>query len=302
MCPMEWLNYHHLLYFWVVAKEGSIVRASEQLHLAQPTISGQLRSLEDSLGERLFLRVGRNLELTEVGRLVYQYADEIFSLGRELLDTIHDRPTGRPVRVTIGLTDVLPKLVAYRILEPVMHLAMPVHIVCLEGKLEPLLAELALYNLDVVLSEAPISPGVHVRAFNHLLGECGVAFFGTPSLAAVYRETFPQSLTGAPILMPTMNTMVRRSLSHWLETEGLRPRIVGEFEDSALLKVFGQRGAGLFVAPTIIEAEVRQQYGVEVVGRVDTIRERFYAITVERRIKHPAIVALSDAARQTLFS
>ncbi len=299
---MEWLNYHHLLYFWVVAKEGSIVRASEQLSLAQPTISGQLRSLEESLGEKLFLRVGRNLELTEVGRLVYQYAEEIFALGRELLDTIHDRPTGRPLRVTIGLTDVLPKLVAYRILEPVLHFPTPIHLVCLEGKLEPLLAELALYNLDVVLSEAPMSPSVHVRAFNHLLGECGVTFFGTPELAARYGPQFPQSLSGAPVLMPTMNTMLRRSLTHWLESEGVRPRIIGEFEDSALLQVFGQRGAGLFVAPSIIEAEVLQQYGVEVVGRVEAIRERFYAITVERRIKHPAIVAISDAARQTLFS
>ena len=298
---MEWLNYHHLLYFWTVAREGSIVRASEQLTLSQSTISEQIRSLEASLGEALFARVGRNLVLTEMGQMVYRYADEIFAIGRELMDTVQGRPTDRPLRVMVGITDVVPKLVAYRLLEPALHLDQAVKIVCREGKLDQLLAELATYDLDVVLSDAPISPMVKVRAFNHLLGECGVTFCGTKALVAAYQSDFPQSLEDAPLLLPTENTTMRRALDHWFEVEGLRPRVVAEFEDSALLKVFGQQGLGLFVAPTIIETEVQKQYGVELLGRVETIRERFYALTVNRRLRHPAVVAMSEAAQQVLF-
>jgi LysR family transcriptional activator of nhaA len=298
---MEWLNYHHLLYFWVVAREGSIVRASEELMLSQSTISEQIRSLEASLGEALFTRVGRNLVLTEMGRMVFRYADEIFAIGRELVDTVQGRPTDRPLRVIVGITDVVPKLVAYRLLEPALHLDQPVKIVCREGKLDQLLAELATYDLDVVLSDAPLSPTVKVRAFNHLLGECGVTFCGTPALVAEYQDAFPQSLDKAPLLLPTDNTTMRRTLDHWFEAEGLRPRVVGEFEDSALLKVFGQEGLGLFVVPTIIEDEVQRQYGVDILGRVEPIRERFYALTVNRRLRHPAVVAMSEAAQQVLF-
>jgi LysR family transcriptional activator of nhaA len=298
---MEWLNYHHLLYFWVVAREGSIVRASEQLRLAQPTISGQLRALEEALGDKLFQRAGRHLVLTEMGRVVFRYADEIFTLGRELLGTVQGHPTDRPLRVTVGVTDVVPKMVTYLLLEPVLQLTPPVHLVCREGKLEHLLAELSLYNLDVVLSDTPLTPVVKVRAFNHLLGECGVTFCGTAPLAAAYRDGFPRSLDAAPMLLPTDNTTLRRSLDHWFETEALRPRVVGEFEDFALLKVFGQQGLGLFAVPSIIEATVQHQYGVEVIGRVAAIRERFYAITLNRKLRHPAVVALSEAARHTLF-
>jgi LysR family transcriptional activator of nhaA len=298
---MEWLNYHHLLYFWVVAREGSIVRASEELMLSQSTISEQIRSLEASLGEALFTRVGRNLVLTEMGRMVFRYADEIFAIGRELVDTVQGRPTDRPLRVIVGITDVVPKLVAYRLLEPALHLDQPVKIVCREGKLDQLLAELATYDLDVVLSDAPLSPTVKVRAFNHLLGECGVTFCGTPALVAEYQDAFPQSLDEAPLLLPTDNTTMRRTLDHWFEAEGLRPRVVGEFEDSALLKVFGQEGLGLFVVPTIIEDEVQRQYGVDILGRVEPIRERFYALTVNRRLRHPAVVTMSEAAQQVLF-
>jgi LysR family transcriptional activator of nhaA len=298
---MEWLNYHHLLYFWVVAREGSIVRASEEIGLAQPTISGQIRVLEEALGEKLFARVGRNLALTEMGHVVFRYADEIFSLGRELMDTVQGRPTDRPLRVTVGIADVVPKIVAYRLLEPVLHLAQPVQIVCREGKLEHLLVELAIYNLDVVLSDAPLGPMVKVRAFNHLLGECGVSFYGTASLIADHRDDFPQSLDDAPLLLPTDNTILRRSLDHWFAAEGIRPRVVGEFEDSALLKVFGQQGIGLFATPSVIEAEVQRQYNVEVIGRLEAVRERFYAITVNRRLRHPAVIAVSEAAREELF-
>jgi LysR family transcriptional activator of nhaA len=298
---MEWLNYHHLLYFWVVAREGSIVRASEQLRLAQPTISGQIRALEASFGEKLFTRVGRNLALTDMGRVVFRYADEIFTLGRELVDTVQDRPTDRPLRVMVGVTDAVPKRVAYRLLEPIQSLSKPVHLVCHEGKLEALLTELAMYNLDVVLSDVPLSPMMKVRAFNHLLGECGISFCGTPPLAAEYGRGFPRSLEAAPLLLPTENTTLRRSLDHWFAAEGLRPRVVGEFEDSALLKVFGQQGVGIFAIPSIIELEIQRQYGVVLLGRVETIRERFYAITLNRKLRHPAFVAMSEAARQALF-
>jgi LysR family transcriptional activator of nhaA len=285
----------------VVAREGSIVRASKALNLAQPTISGQIRVLEEELGEKLFMRVGRNLALTETGRMVYRYADEIFTLGRELREALQGRVTDRPMRLTIGITDVLPKLVAYRLLEPALHLEGPVQLRCQEGKLEQLLAELAVYNLDMVLSDAPIGPLVKVRAFNHLLGECGVSFFGTPALAAIYRQHFPQSLQQAPLLAPTDNTVLRRNLDQWFDALGLHPTIVGEFEDSALLKVFGQQGIGLFTAPSVIEAEVKRQYNVEVIGRVDAVRERFYAITVNRKLRHPAVIAMSDAAQLNLL-
>jgi LysR family transcriptional activator of nhaA len=298
---MEWLNYHHLLYFWTVAREGSVTKASEILGLAQPTVSGQLKALEESLDEKLFARSGRRLVLTDVGRTVYRYADEIFSLGRELQSTLKDRPTGRPVRFSVGVADVVPKLVAYRLLLPALTLPEPVHVVCREDKPERLLAELGVHALDLVLSDAPVSAGVSVKAFSHLLGETPVAFFGNETLAAAYRRGFPASLQGAPLLMPTENTSLRRSLDLWLEQQQIRPHVVGEFEDSALLKVFGQAGKGLFPAPAVIEDEVLEQYGVKLVGRVESVKERFYAISVERRIKHPAVLAISEAARERLF-
>lgn len=298
---MEWLNYHHLLYFWVVAKEGTIAAACKELNLAQPTISAQLRVLEDSLGEKLFTRVGRNLALTETGRVVYRYADEIFSLGRDLMDTLKGRPSGRPLRLTVGVADVLPKLVAYRLLEPAFQLPDPVQLVCHEGSPAELLTRLATYELDLVLSDSPIGPDVRVRAFNHLLGECGVSIFGTKDLATKYRRRFPKSLDGAPFIIPTANTALRRALEHWLDSEDIRPSVFGEFEDSALLKVFGQAGVGLFAVPTVIEKEVQRQYSVRVVGRVESVKERFYAISVEKKVKHPAVIAIADEARQKLF-
>ena len=298
---MEWLNYHHLLYFWAVAREGGVTRASEQLRLAQPTISGQLKALEEALGEKLFERAGRRLVLTDVGRVVYRYADEIFTLGRELQDTLKGRPTGRPVRFTVGVADAVPKLVAYRLLRPALTLPEPVHVVCREDKPERLLSELGLHSLDLVLSDAPASPGVKVKAYSHLLGETPVAFFGTDALAAEHRRGFPRSLDGAPVLVPTEGSSLRRSLEQWFDAEGLRPRVVGEIEDSALLKVFGQAGTGLFPAPVAIEAEIRVQFGVKVVGRVDAVKARFYALSAERKLKHPAVLAIREAARSELF-
>ena len=298
---MNWLNYHHLLYFWTVAREGSIARACTLLHLTQPTISGQLRSLEKALGAKLFDRVGRNLVLSETGRVVYRYANEIFSLGRELQDTLKGRPAGRPLRLVIGVADTLPKIIVHRLIEPALHLPEPVQLVCDEGKPEHLLAQLALNNLDLVLADAPVNPAIKVRAFSHLLGECGVSFFGTAKLVAAHRRGFPRSLDGAPILLPAENTALRRSLEQWFDAEGIRPLVRGEFADSALLKVFGKTGTGLFAAPTAVEEEVMRQYRVRLLGRVESIRERFYAISVERKVKHPAVVAITDAAREKLF-
>jgi LysR family transcriptional activator of nhaA len=298
---MEWLNYHHLLYFWTVAREGTIARASEELRLAQPTISGQIRVLEDHLGEKLFQRSGRNLVLTDMGRLVYRYADDIFGLGRELMDTLKDRPTGRPMRFQVGVADEVTKIIAYRLLEPAMRLPQPVHIVCRDGAPERLLTDLATHSLDLVIADTPISPAIKVKAFSHPLGETPVTVFGTAKLAAARRKGFPRSLDGAPFLVPTIGKTLRRTLDHYFEQEGLRPRIVAELDDSALLTTFGQAGAGLFVAPSVLEKEVARQYGVMIVGRLESVRERYFAISVERRLKHPAVVAISEAANEMLM-
>jgi LysR family transcriptional activator of nhaA len=298
VAPMEWLNYHHLLYFWVVAREGSLARASAQLRLAQSTISGQIRALERSLGEQLFTKSGRRLVLTEIGRTVYRYADEIFGLGRELQDTLKGRASGRPLTLVVGVADVVPKLVARRLLEPALDLPVPVRLVCREDKPDRLLAELAVHTFDIVLADAPSVPSIRIRAFDHLLGESGIELFATPKLAAIYRRKFPQSLDGAPLLLPTENTALRRSLDQWFASRDLRPKVVGEFEDSALLQVFGQAGVGIFPAHSFIADEVRRQSQVLSIGRLQGVRERFYAISVERKLKHPAALAISEAARK----
>lgn len=299
---MEWLNYHHLFYFWTVAKEGSIARACDKLSLAQPTISGQLRSLEETLGEKLFVKRGRGLALTEVGQLTYQYAEEIFGLGRELQDVLKGRPRGRPLRLLVGISDLLPKLIAYRILQPVLAMAEPVRIVCDEDTPDRLLSELAEHRLDLVLSDAAVGSPVRVKAFSHLLGSCGVSLFAAPALAERYRKDFPSGLGHADFLLPLEGGSLRRSLDQWFDSIGIQPKVVGEFKDSALMKTFGQAGAGVFAAPTAIQKEVVDHYGVALVGRVDTIVERFYAISVERKIKHPAVMAISAAAREDLFA
>jgi LysR family transcriptional activator of nhaA len=298
---MEWLNYHHLLYFWLVAREGSLVRACEELRLAPSTVSGQIRSLEQVLGEKLFARSGRRLVLTEIGRVVYRYADEIFSLGRELQDAVKGRPVGRPLKLVVGIADVVPKLVAQRLLEPALELDAPVHLVCHEDKPERLLAELAVHSLDVVIADAPVAPTVRIRAFNHLLGECGVVFFATAKLAAARKRGFPKSLDGAPVILPTENTTLRRSLDQWFATRGIHPRVVGEFEDNALLTVFGEAGMGLFPAASVIAGEIERQYRVRPLGKLEGLRERFYAISVERKLKHSAVIAICEEARQKLF-
>jgi LysR family transcriptional activator of nhaA len=294
---MEWLNYHHLLYFWLVAREGSLTSACAQLRLSQSTVSGQVRRLEHALGEKLFERSGRRLALTEVGHLVFRYADEIFGLGRELQDALAGQPVGRPLRLAVGVADVVPKLVAQRILEPALRLPQPVRMICHEDKPERLLADLAVHDLDVVISDAPVGPNVRVRAFHHLLVECGVVLFASTKLAAAHRRRFPRSLDGAPFVLPAETTALRRSLESWFESSGIRPRVIAEFEDSALLKVFGEAGHGIFPVPEVIADEVRRSGAVRMIGHVDGVRERFYAITVERRLKHPAVIAIGEAAR-----
>ncbi len=299
---MEWLNFNHLHYFWAVAREGSLVRAAADLRLAPSTLSGQIRLIERQLGVQLFNRVGRGLVLSEAGRVVFRYADDIFSLGREMQETLGGRTVGRATTVVVGIADVLPKLVASRLLEPVLRSGQATQLVCREDKPARLLAELALHNVDVVLSDSPVGPSAPVRAFGHLLGECGVTLFGAPKLAAAYRRNFPKSLESAPILLPTENTALRRSLEVWFAERGLRPRVVGEFDDSALLKVFGQSGHGLFPAASVISDEIVRQYQVRVVGELAGVRERFYAISTERRLKEPAVLAIIEVARTKLFA
>jgi len=298
---MTWLNYHHLLYFWTVAREGSLTAGSRELHLTPQTVSAQLRRLEEALGEQLFDRSHRTLVLTDVGRVVYRYANEIFTLGRELSETLRGQPAGHALKLLVGVADVLPKLVAYRLLAPALQMDEDVRLECVEDTSERLLARLAVNELDVVLSDAPVPPTVRGRAFNHLLGECGVTFLGAPALVATYRRGFPQSLDGAPFLLPSEGTVLRRSLEHWFDGLGIRPVVVGEFQDSALLKVFGQAGAGIVAVPSIIAEDAQRQHKVRRLGEATEIVERWYAISVERRVQHPAVLAVCHAAREHLF-
>ncbi len=295
------INYKHLHYFWVVAKEGGIARASEHLHLTPQTISGQISLLEENLGEALFTRAGRNLELTETGRLALSYADEIFSLAGELEEVVRNLPGDRPMVFRVGVADVVPKSIAYRLLAPSLKLPEAVRIICRENSIDSLLAELALHRIDLVIADGPIPPSINVRGFNHLLGECGISFFAIPKLADKLRENFPQSLKGAPLLLPSEMTVVQGRLLKWFNKLHIQPRIVGEFDDSALMKAFGQAGAGIFIAPTPIAHEVEKQYGVVVIGQTDEVREQFYAISVERKISHPAVAAITETAREWLF-
>jgi LysR family transcriptional activator of nhaA len=299
---MQWLNYHHLLYFWTAARLGSVTEAAAELRLAQPTLSGQIRALEDSLGGKLFKRVGRNLALTDFGMMVYGHAERIFSAGGELMNAVSGRTQGLSLRFSVGIADVFPKMLAQRILGPLLDAERDILLVCRENQPDRLLAELALHNLDVVLSDAPVPPTVSVKAYNHVLGECGVTFFATRPLAAKLSKNFPNSLNGAPLLLPTENTTLGRSIEQWLIDRELTPRIVGQFEDSALLKTFAAAGSGLFAAPTVIEDGLVKQYGVSPIGRVEEIRERFYAITTDRRLKHPAVTQIVEHTRRTLFS
>ncbi len=298
---MSNLNYKHLHYFWVVAKTGSIARASEQLHLTPQTISGQLSLFEEVQGEQLFKKSGRNLELTEAGRLVLSYAEEIFSLGQELEQVLHHRPSERTVQLRVGLSDAVAKAVAYRLLEPALALPQTLRINCREGKLDQLLGDLAIHKLDIVIADMPMPPTLNVRGFTHQLGECGISFFATKALAQQYPAPFPACLDGAPILLPGEDSALRSKLMYWLSTQQLHPRIAGEFDDSALMSAFGQAGAGFFAAPSAIADMVMRQYDVQLIGHTEEIKEQFYAISVQRKLTHPAVLAISRAAQEALF-
>lgn len=294
------INYKHLHYFWVAAKQGGIARASEHLHLTPQTISGQISLLEDQLGEALFSKAGRNLELTDSGRLVLSYADEIFSLGGELEDALRNLPSTRPRLLKVGVADVVPKSIAYRLLAPALALPEPVRIVCRENSLDSLLGELALHRIDLVIADAPVPAGLNVRGFNHALGESGISFLAVPDLVKSLRGDFPDNLNGAPLLLPSEINMVQARLLQWLESLHIYPRMVGEFDDSALMKAFGQGGAGIFIAPTAIARELVEQYGVEVVGSTDEVVEQFYAISTQRKISNPAVAAITATAKAWL--
>ena len=295
------INYKHLHYFWTVAKEGGVARASERLNLTPQTISGQLTMLENYLGVDLFTRVGRNLELTETGRLILSYADEIFSLGGELEEVIHQLPDDRPQLFRVGVVDVIPKSIAHRILKPALHMTESVRMICREASLDVLLAELTIHKLDLVLADRPIPPTISTRGYSHKLGECPVSFFATETLQKTLTGDFPECLNGAPLLLPSKGTQLRSSIDQWLDKHHIHPFMVAEFDDSALMKAFGQEGAGIFIAPAVIEAEVEWQYQVNAIGQIEDVKEKFYAITVERRVSHPVISVVMESARESLF-
>ena len=299
---MEWLNYHHLLYFWTVAKEGSVSKAAEILHISQPTVSAQLKSLERSLGQRLFERRGRSLVLTKEGEAVFRYADEIFSLGRELLQTVKGESVATARRFRVGISDALPKLTTYRLLEPALAMQPSFRLHVRIDKTDKLLAELAVHAVDLVLADAPMMPSLRVRAFNHLLGETSVSIFGTAALARTVRKGFPGSLHGAPMLLQTTNTSMRQSLDQWFDAHGIQPSVVGEVEDMAMLQTLGEHGLGLFAAPTVVAPEICRRYHVACVGELERVREKFYAISVERRITHPAVRLIAEQAKRRLFA
>jgi LysR family transcriptional activator of nhaA len=300
---MRNLNLKHLRYFWAVAANGSIARASEVLHLTPQTISGQLKDLEEQIGAPLFAKAGRNLSLTETGRLVFAYADEMFRLSNELQDVLAGRTPGSTLILNVGVAMVVPKLLTYRVLAPVLAMEEPVRLVCSEAPLVDLLASLSVHKLDLVLADSPVNPALNIRAYSHPLGESGISFFaareGNPG---AHRADFPASLNGAPMLMPSTSSSLRRALEHWFERNGVVPRVVAEIEDRALMKAFGEAGAGIFTSPTAVEADVLAKYGVEVIGRTEDIKERYYAISAERRIKHPAVAIITETARHGLFA
>ncbi len=299
---MSNINFKHLRYFWAVAANGSIARAADILHLTPQTISGQLRELEDQLDVKLFEKTGRNLTLTDTGRMVFSYADEMFRLGDELQDVLQGRIPGAALTLNVGVAMVVPKLLAYRLLEPVLTMDEPVRLVCQEAPLSELLGDLSIHKLDLVIADCPMSPTLNVRAYNHPLGESGISFYAARSVARRYQKNFPLSLDGAPMLMPTASSALRRMLEQWFESRDIKPVIVAEFDDRALMKAFGEAAAGIFTTPTAVEDDVVGKYGVGVIGRTSDISESFYAISAERRIKHPAVSLITDAARSELFT
>jgi LysR family transcriptional regulator, transcriptional activator of nhaA len=300
---VEWLNYHHLLYFWVVAKRGSVTAASKVLRLAHPTISGQIHQLEQVLGVKLFDRKGRGLVLTDTGRIAFHYADEIFTLGQELQDTLKGRSAGRQIRLVVGVSDVLAKSIVHRILEPAFQLQDKVRVICREERnMDALLVELAAHTVDVILSDTPAGPSTSVRTFSHPLGECASSFYAEPKLARSCRRGFPRSLERVPLLVPSGDSTFRRALNEWFNSHAIEPNIVAELDDLALASVLGEAGLGVFAAPDVITKELARRYNVELVGRATKLQHRFYAISIERKIKHPGVAAICQVARKHIFA
>ncbi len=297
---MEWLNYHHLRYFWTVAKEGSVSRAAAKLRVSQPSISEQVRELEATLGEKLFRREGRNNKLTEAGHVIFGFAEEIFALGHEMMNAVKQRPGAKRLRLHVGVVDSFPKLVTNEILRPVFSLPQTVHVLCREGKMGDLLAQLAAHRLDIVLSDEPASSSVNFKTFSHALGETGTIFCAEKTLAARLKRHFPRSLHETPALLPSDNTPFRRALESWFRAHHIQPDVVAEFEDLALMKIMAAEGRGFIAVPTLAIDETRERYGFEVVGRAADCRMQFHAITAERRIAHPGIAAITTLARQRL--
>lgn len=291
---MDWLNYHHLRYFWTVAKEGSLARAAEKLHVSQPSISGQLRELEAALGEKLFQREGRKNKLTEAGQVVFGYAEEIFALGREMMSAVKQRPGAKSLRLNVGIVDSFPKLVTSRILKPAFDLPQSVSIICREGKVEDLLAQLAAHRLDIVLADEPVSSSTRFQTFDHLLGDSGVIFCAVKKLALPLKRRFPQSLNAVPALLPTQNASLRRSLEAWFRQHNIKPQVVAECEDLALLRTLAAEGRGLIAIPEVALDDAMEQYGFCEIGPAKGCRVEFHAITIERRIAHPAVAAITQ--------
>lgn len=298
---MGFLNFHHLRYFWVAAKEGGLTRAAAKLHVSQPSICTQIQALEAMLGEKLLRRSGQGLVLTAAGQQVFSFAEEIFSLGEDLLNTMKQRPTLRPLRVNIGLANSLPKLMGAELIKPVFRLPQEVQVACHEWPVPELLAHLASHRLDIVLAEQPASAVSNLKAFNHLLGESGVSFCAQAGMAARLKRGFPRSLHGAPALLPTAEMPLRRSLEKWFHDEGIQPRLVAEFDDPALMKVMAAQGLGFFPVPSVVVQESVTRYGVRRIGSTETCRQQFYAITGERRFAHPAVIAITRQAQASLF-
>lgn len=297
------VNFKHLHYFWVAAKAGGVVRAGEQLHTTPQTLSGQIKLLEDRLGRRLFRKSGRNLELTDDGRVALRYADEIFGLGSELEAAMRERRSGgqQVLEFRVGIEDAVAKSVAYKLLEPALALAEPMRLICTEGHFDDLLAQLALHRMDLVIADEPLPRRLAVKAYNHALGSSSMSFFCAPALERRLHGPFPDCLNGTPMLIPGARSTVRSQFESWLTLHGLRPRVVAEFDDGALMKAFGREGRGVFISPTVVEQETCAQYGVQIIGRSDDLLEQFYAISVERRISHPGVAAITQAARGSLF-
>lgn len=298
---MATINFHHLHLFRTVARAGTLARAAAELQLTEPTVSTQIKALEAHFGQPLFSRAARRLQLTDAGQTALRYADDIFSLGDELKQAMAGEVGDRPRRFLVGIADVVPKMIAYRLIEPALRMTDSITLHCSDDIPERLVAALSVHALDLLITDAPVTPAANIRAFNHLLGESGTTIFGTRDLAARYRPGFPGSLHGAPFLLTLPASAIRRALDAWFQQQDVRPSVNGEFADSALMKVFGQNGHGLFAAPTVLEAEVQAQHGVEVVGRLAEVKQQFYAISAERRMEHPAVTAIARAARTRLF-